>query len=139
MRIAIGKKQPSGSYQFQVAAPFLPGATLEIARAEKSKDTAPDWIVTHHSERCGAFWERTPRSGGDTFLSGHLESPSFPGGRLEVAIFIVREGDRRGEMDMIWSPPRDTPRGAAPSAGSAGSASSAPTSTAGADDDEIPF
>lgn len=134
MRIAIGTKRASGSYQFPVVIPFLASATIEIARAEKAKDTAPDWAVTHLGERCGAFWERTPRAGGDTFLSGHIESPAFPGGRLEVAIFIVREGERRGEMDMIWSPPRDRPVST-----SAASATSAPTSTAGPDDDDIPF
>jgi uncharacterized protein (DUF736 family) len=140
MRIAIGKKQASGRYQFQVAAPFLPADTIEIGEAEKTKDNAPDWVVTHHGERCGAFWKRTPRGGGDTFLSGHLESPAFPGGKLEVAIFILRDGERRGEMDMIWSPPRDRNGSAGSNQGSASApATSAPTSTAGADDDDIPF
>ena len=139
MRIAIGKKQTSGRYQFQVAAPFLPAATIEIGKAEKTKDNAPDWAVTHHGERCGALWERTPRGGGDTFLSGHLESPAFPGGKLEVAIFIIREGDRRGEMDMIWSPPRDRNGSAPINQGANAPTNSDPASTAGADDDDIPF
>lgn len=137
MRIAIGKKQASGSYLFQVAIPFLNAISIEISKVtEKSKDNAPDWNITHHGERCGALWRREPRGGGESFLSGQIESPVFPGDRLDIAIFLARDETRKGEMDMVWSPSRDRQASTSPQQ----SAASAPGSTAPpADDDDIPF
>ena len=145
MRIAIGRKNPDdGRLRFAVNIPFLAPALISLAKVENPTGNQPGWNAYHGNERCGAFWVKTPNGGGDPFLSGHIESPLFPGGRLEVAIFSAKEENRRGEKDMVWSPARDRDRGATTSTSSTtstnsttSSGSSAPAATG--DDDDIPF
>jgi uncharacterized protein (DUF736 family) len=139
MRIAIGRKNPDdGRLHFAVNIPFLAPALIELAKVENPIGNQPGWNAYHGNERCGAFWVKTPNAGGDPFLSGHIESPLFPGGRLEVAIFSAKEENRRGEKDMVWSPPRE--RASTTQASTSSTTSSGSTAPAAADDDDdIPF
>ena len=134
MKIATGTKDDTtGKITFPVSIPFLAPATLVLEKLEKPKDTYPDYGVFCEGERCGALWKRVPRNGGDAFLSGPIESPVFPGGRLEVAVFVSREEGRHGQMDMTWRP---DDRSQAP----AQSGSPQGGGAAAADgDDDIPF
>lgn len=139
MRIGIGRKNPDDDrLHFAVTIPFLTPARIELAKVENPSGNQPGWNAYQGNERCGAFWVKTPKAGGDPFLSGHIESPVFPGGRLEVAIFSAKEVNRRGEKDMVWSPPREreaTTQAATTSTASSGSSEPA----AAGDDDDIPF
>ena len=136
MRIGTGKKNhETGGLVFGIAIPFLSPLEIELSKSDTHGQNHPEWIARFEGERCGAFWKKTPKAGGDSFLSGHIESPVFPGGKLEVAIFSAKESERRGEMDMVWSPPRESRADATTSAPSSASAASAPAD----EDDDIPF
>jgi uncharacterized protein (DUF736 family) len=106
MRIGIGTKTDEGEFAFTVAAPFLPAMQLTMERnTNATNGQAPRYHFFYGEERCGAMWRRTPKGGGESYLSGQLESPVFPGGRLEVAAFVSKVGGE-GLMDLVWSPPR---------------------------------
>lgn len=105
MRIGIGKKQESGAIAFDVDIPGLAPFPVWLERNETPGERGPAWIATYRGERCGALWKRVPKQGGEAFLSGVLESPAFSGGRLEVAVFVAKNGP--GHMDMVWRPEQD--------------------------------
>lgn len=134
MRIAIGKKDPeTGRYVFPVFIPFLIPITLEMEKVEPSNnDRAPAMQLLCAGEKCGALWKRQAKgASSESFLSGSIESPVFPGGRLDIAVFYSK--DHAGALDMTWRP-RET-SGSQP-------ADSRPTSNpapVAADDDDIPF
>ena len=105
MRIGIGTKLEDGKFQFAVAAPFLPALQVSMERNDSEVANAPRYHFLYGGERCGAMWRRTPKAGGESYLSGHIESPIFPGGKLEVAAFVAKVGGE-GLMDLVWTPPR---------------------------------
>jgi uncharacterized protein (DUF736 family) len=105
MRIGIGTKLEEGKFQFTVAAPFLPALQMAMERNDSEVAKAPRYHFLYGGERCGAMWRRTPNGGGESYLSGHIESPIFPGGKLEVAAFVAKVGGE-GLMDLVWTPPR---------------------------------
>ena len=107
MRIGLGTKVGEGRFDFTVAAPCLPAAQLSMVRNDSAVENAPRYHFLYGEERCGAMWRRTPKGGGESYLSGHIESPVFPGGKLEVAAFVAKVGGE-GLMDLVWSPPRAT-------------------------------
>lgn len=108
MQIGTGKKnEETGVIRFDVRIPFLAPAALEVIPNPEHADKRPDFLVLYGGDRAGALWKRTPTNGGPPFLSGNVESPIFPGGRMEVAVFCVTEGDRAGEYDMTWRPARE--------------------------------
>ena len=129
MRIGKGKKIGEGHFRFTVVVPFLNVFELEMVKAENRGERSPSYQFLCNGERCGAMWTRTPKGGGDRFLSGVIETPVFPGGKIEVASFVSKEEGH--EMDLAWSPQRDAP---APAQGSAPQGS-APQGS----DDDIPF
>lgn len=109
MRIGIGKRLEAGRLRFEVSAPGLAPFAVELEKAPGGGgERAPDWYATFHGERCGAFWRKVPKGGGEAYLSGNLESPVFAGGRLEVTVFTAREAG--SHMDMVWRPERMTRR-----------------------------
>lgn len=112
MRIAIGKKSDTG-LRFEVDIPGLIPFEIDLEKSNLQSDRAPDWNAVYKGQRCGAFWKKIPKGGGEAFLSGHLESPIFPGGRLEVAIFVAKESG--SQKDMVWSPRREETRAESPS------------------------
>lgn len=117
MRIGTGKKNAAtGNLEFVVKIPFLGSEAVLLVRQEKKAESSPDYAIEIGGMRVGAVWRRTPRGGGEAFLSGPMESPVFPGGKIEIAIFASKDEDRKGEMDVLWSPPREF-RGAADPAG----------------------
>jgi uncharacterized protein (DUF736 family) len=140
MRIANIKKSPEGKYIFTVSIPFLAPTVIEMQKIESANDRAPDWDLLCDGGKCGALWRRMPKSPtGESFLSGMIESPAFPGGRLDVAVF--KSKDVGGQMDMVWSPPRDrgTSDAPPPSQSSQQASSAPPAGRSGEDDDDIPF
>ena len=104
MRIGLGTKVGEGRFDFTVAAPCLPAAQLSMVRNDSTVENAPRYHFVYGDERCGAMWRRTPKGGGESYLSGHLESPVFPGGKLEVAAFVSKTD--AALMDLVWSVPR---------------------------------
>lgn len=118
MRIGIGTKVEEGKFAFTVAAPFLPSVQLSMERNTSEAENAPRYHFLYGGERCGAMWRRTPKGGGDVYLSGHLESPFFAGGKIDVAAFVSKDGGD-SVMDLVWSVPR-VDRSAAASQGSEG-------------------
>ena len=76
-----------------------------MERNDSEVANAPRYHFLYGGERCGAMWRRTPKAGGESYLSGHIESPIFPGGKLEVAAFVAKVGGE-GLMDLVWTPPR---------------------------------
>lgn len=135
MRIGIGKKSEHG-LRFDVDIPGLAPFPVELVRSEQTSERAPDWHATYRGDRCGAFWKKIPRGGGEAFLSGHLESPAFPGGRLEVAIFAAKESG--SQKDMIWRPRLEEKPGASEKS-SAPAQAPAPAERGDEGEDEIPF
>lgn len=132
MRIGIGKKNNSGGFTFEISIPFLEPCSLDIAKVENPKDKQPHWYVYFQGERCGALWRRTPRAGGDDFLSGQIESPLFPGQELPIAIF---NSEVPGQKNMTWRPRGDS-QDRAPEAKPAQKETVA---AAVSEDDDIPF
>lgn len=145
MKLASGIKQVNDTFRFELAAPGFQ-CVLIASKVPEDKRVAngPDWNLWHAGERCGALWKTTPRNGGDEYLEGNLESPVFPGGKVRVAVFKSKHEDRKGQLDLVWTPPREdrdrpasggscgTSQGYAPGTGSANPAPAG-------DDDEIPF
>ena len=131
MNIGIGTKNEAGHLEFPtVAFPFLRAERVVLVKAEKTKDASPDYQIhlgTADGPRCGAIWKRTPNGGGDAYLQGTLESPAFPGGRAAIAIFASKDEAAKGQLDMVWSPPKNQPTTPAHQA------------PAAEGDDEIPF
>jgi uncharacterized protein (DUF736 family) len=105
MRIGIGTKLEDGKFQFTVAAPFLPALQMAMERNDSEVAKAPRYHFLYGGERCGAMWRWTSKKDEKSYLSGHIESPIFPGGKLEVAAFVSKDGGE-GLMDLVWSPPR---------------------------------
>lgn len=133
MRIGIGTKHGEGM-RFAVTIPFLAPCTLDLWRVENPGERSPHWHITHDGERCGALWRRVPNGGGEAFLSGHIESPLFPGGKLEIAIFASKEVG--SQKDMIWRVRTDQPGNTATPASQP---QSSPSTSNPSDDDDIPF
>ena len=110
MNIGTGQKNESGHLEFNaVSLPFLRAEKVVLVKAEKNKDNSPDYHIhlsTADGPRCGAIWKRTPNGGGDPYLQGSLESPAFPGGRANIAIFASKDEAAKGQLDMVWSPPK---------------------------------
>ena len=131
MRIAIGKKDPAtGRYVFPVLIPFLIPITLEMEKVESTNDRAPSMQILCGGEKCGALWKRQPKgASGEAFLSGSVESPVFPGGRLDSAGFHSKGA--AGQLDMTWRPQQERAQ-QSPS-------SSEHTPSSVSDDDDIPF
>jgi len=50
------------------------------------------------------MWKYTSKDG-VAYLQGHIESPVFPDGKLQVAAFESKENPETG-MDLVWSPPK---------------------------------
>lgn len=133
--IGIGKKIDDTTLRFAVQIPFLAPVTLDLRKVADPQQGWPDWKIYLADAEVGAVWKRTAkRTGGAPYLSGHMESPVFSGGRASIAIFGAKEDERRGQMDMVWSAPkaRHEDRGTA----APGSAASA---AAPDEDDDNPF
>jgi uncharacterized protein (DUF736 family) len=116
MRIGIGTKSEEGKFVFTVAAPFLPSAQLTMERNNSEVANAPRYHWFFGGERCGAMWRRTPKEGGESYLSGNIESPLFPGGKIDVAAFVAKTGGE-GLMDLVWNVPRQGSNGREVAAG----------------------
>lgn len=139
MRIGIGKKSEQG-LRFDVDIPGLAPFPIDLVRSGQTSDRAPDWHAVYRGERCGAFWKKVPRGGGEAFLSGHLESPAFPGGRLEVAIFTAKAAG--SQKDMIWRPRVEEKSATSERSSNQSSAPAqapAPVDRGGEEEDDIPF
>lgn len=138
MKIATARKHATtGQYNFLVKLPFLAPVLIDMEKAESTNDRAPDFNLFFEGERCGALWTRTS-NGGESFLSGPIETPVVPGGRLEIAIFKSKTDP--GALEMTWRPPLP---GRASNAftepGSTTATAPAQSAPAGADDDHPPF
>ena len=106
MQIGWGKKMDgSERIRFDVKILGMVTFAIEIEANPEPGDKRPDFLVYFGNERAGALWSRTPQAGGEKFLSGNIESPVFPGGVMDVAVFKVKEGDRVGQYDLTWRPP----------------------------------
>lgn len=140
MRIGTAKQNPeTGRIVATVAAPGIAPFSLELSKVAEPRDRGPAWEVYYGAEKCGALWKRTGR--GDNaveFLSGPLESPIFPGGKIEIAVWKAKEPGRKGELDITWNPPRVDRQESAPASNASGS-TQGPGGGAGEDDDDIPF
>lgn len=133
MNIGQGFKNPDGDIVMTVSMPFLKEEVITLRKvADKRSDRAPDYeIHLGPHRRIGALWKRTPKNGGDPFLSGTMESPAFgASGKIEVAVFAVRgDTSRPNGMDLVWRAPREQAGG--PGAGGSAAAED--------DEDGIPF
>lgn len=134
MRIAIGKKSDLG-LRFDVDIPGLAPFPLDLVRNENTGQNQPAWHAQYRGERCGAFWKKTAKESGEEFLSGQLESPAFPGGRVDVAIF---NSQQKGCKDMTWRY-RPTEEKSTTAPKPAPSSQSAPSERGAEGDDDIPF
>jgi uncharacterized protein (DUF736 family) len=137
MNIAIGIKNDAGHLQFTINLPFLRPEPVVLVKQEKTKERSPDYAVhlgNATGARIGAVWKETSRDRGTSYLAGHIESPAFAasGYRLQFAIFAATEESRKGQLDMVWTPPKERPA-AGPGESAAGAA------TAADDGDDIPF
>lgn len=125
MRLAIFRKVAGSTTDLEgdIDIPFggsgkvflRPNPRLATSKAAKP----PVALAYYRNEEIGAFFKETS-PGGVEYLSGALESPMFPGGKIHVSIFRAREDDRAaaGERDMLWSPPRNAAK--SPAAESSG-------------------
>ena len=136
MRIGIGKRSETG-LRFDVDIPGLAPFAIDLEKNPQQAERAPDWVALYRGERCGALWKRVPKAGGEAYLSGNLEGPAFPDGRLEIAVFTAkREGSQK---DMVWRP-RQEKAGTGDQPATRESPSVQPPASRGSEeDDEIPF
>jgi uncharacterized protein (DUF736 family) len=134
MKIATARKHATtGHYSFQVKLPFLAPVIIDMEAVESANDRAPDFNLFFEGEKCGALWKRNSQ-GGESFLSGPIETPVIPGGRLEIAIFKSKSDP--GTLEMTWRPPLPGRSGASEPGSTTAPAQSAPAT---GDDDHPPF
>ena len=133
MTIGTGSKNAEGNLELLITIPFAHPETLTLIKVtEKAKETSPDYLIHLGGPiglRVGAAWRNVPKGGGDAYLSGQIESPALHwlGYRLEIAIFGAKQENRKGWLDVVWSPPKSREESAP-----------APRSDGEAEDD-IPF
>lgn len=120
------------SIHASIAAPGLVGFSIQLRKVSEPRDRGPAWEIYYEGQRCGALWKRTVRDTGLEFLSGPLESPAFPGGKIEISVWKAKEADRKKEWDITWSPAREESRPATTTV-------PAPASGGDGEEDEIPF
>lgn len=131
MNIGTGKKIKEGQLAFITAIPFLAPCELTFQELKKEGNAnAPDYEILFQGMKIGAAWKKDGKKG--PYMSCQIEHPVMPGGRMNFSVFPVREGDRKGEMDMVWNPPQREAR-------TSDGAVTESRSTAGPDDDDIPF
>jgi uncharacterized protein (DUF736 family) len=136
MRIGIGKRSETG-LRFDVDIPGLAPFPIDLEKNPQPGERGPDWLALYRGERCGALWKRVPKAGGEAYLSGVLEGPAFPEGRLEVAVFAAkREGSQK---DLVWRPRQERAEGAERPARTEATAVPPPVSRGAEEDDDIPF
>lgn len=136
MRIGIGKRSETG-LRFDVDIPGLAPFVIELEKNPQQGERGPDWLALYRGERCGALWKRLPKAGGEAYLSGNLEGPAFPDGRLEIAVFTAkREGSQK---DMVWRPRQEKADSSDRSARTEPASVQPPASRGSEEDDEIPF
>jgi uncharacterized protein (DUF736 family) len=136
MKIGIGIKNPTtGVIELNVIIPFAKAERISLQRNETKQGSQPDFLAFLGMERCGAMWKKTSTKGGQTFLSGNLESPVFPGGTIDVALFAATDENRKGEYDLTWRPGQRTAQSDPFNGQSGGTHAGA----AADDGDDIPF
>jgi uncharacterized protein (DUF736 family) len=135
MRIGIGKRSETG-LRFDVDIPGLAPFPLDLEKNPQPGERAPDWLALYRGERCGALWKRVPKAGGEAYLSGVIEGPAFPEGRLEVAVFTAkREGSQK---DLVWRPRQERSETSERPGRSQAAPVQEPVSR-GEEEDDIPF
>ncbi|MBE0470409.1 MAG: hypothetical protein IBX55_13000 [Methyloprofundus sp.] len=123
----------------------------------------PDWVLWYRTNQrkgekyrdiqAGALWMSKSIDGQTDYLSGYIESPSIPGGRMRIAMFKAKprfDGEQVTWMyDVVWSadkPANEDQNDYAPQYGSpvanqapAPQANTIAYSPANFDDDDVPF
>lgn len=143
MTIGQGFKTESGDLDLLINPPGLaPTRLILVKQTNKPKERSPDYLAFVDSPtgiRVGAAWRNEPRGGGAPYLSLSLESPAYhwlPDCRLEAAVFATKEG-RKGQVEVVWNPPKPKDR---PAENAGAGASSGDGATARSEEeDDIPF
>lgn len=135
MNVGTGSKNADGQLEFIVQFPLMQEFRLFLIGNPKAgpENNLPAFHCHIGRHQAGAVWKKTSSKSGIDYLQGHLESPVFSGGKARITIFKATEDERRGQMDVLWEPPKDAPAAAkpAPAAGNSGGMDMA--------EDDIPF
>lgn len=89
-----------------------------VAGQQEQGKRLPDYVLYYRANqrkgeqyrdlRAGALWLETSQDGQTQYLSGHIETPVIPGGRLRVAMFQAKPLYENEQItwlyDVIWSP-----------------------------------
>lgn len=91
---AEGSDKPAFDLKFNI--PFLKVEDMwALPNSRKETDKHPDYVVMNSGMLCGGLWKRTSTNG-DDYLSGNVESPIFPTGKIQFAIW--KEKDAEGNF-----------------------------------------
>lgn len=135
MNVGTGQKNSKGHLEFVISFPLMAEFRLILKANPEAGRTDKNYPAFHchiGRQQCGAVWKKTSKGGVD-YLQGHIKSPAFAAGMASLTIFKSQEESRRGEMDVLWEPPRpETRRESAPP-------HSGQASPPDAGDDDIPF
>ncbi|EMJ37974.1 PF05284 domain protein [Leptospira interrogans str. FPW1039] len=93
---ADGTDKPTFDLKFNI--PFLKIENMwALPNSKKNSDNHPDYVIMYSGSLCGGLWKKKS-SNNEDYLSGNIESPLFPEGKLQFAIWKDRapNGDLRG-------------------------------------------
>lgn len=93
---ADGTDKPTFDLKFNI--PFLKIENMwALPNSKKNSDNHPDYVIMYSGSLCGGLWKKKS-SNNEDYLSGNIESPLFPEGKLQFAIWKDRapNGDLKG-------------------------------------------
>ena len=107
-----GEQKTQSYNELIIEAPFLSRETFTLTpNKDKKVQSAPDfninWSMNKKGEkyrrsRAGALWKKVDENGQE-FYSGQIESPIFPNGSLNIAIFQVKIYENDNKNDITWT------------------------------------
>ncbi|WP_255297251.1 DUF736 family protein [Leptospira weilii] len=90
-RAAEGSDKPTFDLKFNI--PFLKVENMwALPNTRKAEDRHPDYVILNSGLLCGGLWKKTSANN-DEYLSGNVESPVFPDGKIQFAIWKEKDGD----------------------------------------------
>lgn len=91
---ADNSDKPTFDLKFNI--PFLKIENMwALPNARKESDKHPDYVIFNSGYICGGLWKKTS-SNNDEYLSGNVESPVFPEGKIQFSIW--KEKDDSGKL-----------------------------------------
>lgn len=112
------KQEPVTWFEMVIKAPGIREFRLKVVENKDAGQNKPAFHLYYRTNqkkgenyrdlRAGALWNAVSQDGQTQYLSGNIESPAIPGGRLWIACFNAKAQYENEQVmwlyDVIWSP-----------------------------------